>query len=217
MVVNKKAVNDIQTAILNLPLEQELIAEMESQCMALTFDKNKTIVEAGSFMRMIPLLLKGSIRVFQRDSDMDREILLYYIEPGQTCMMSLVACFGDSVSKVYAITEKKSKLLLIPTVLVREWQKKYDSWNLFIINTFMRRYTELLRAFDELSFKNINVRIQRYLEDYAERNVTKSVKRTHQEIANELGTNRVVVSRILKNMEHAGVVELGRGIIKLKE
>jgi len=215
MVENNEAVKEIRTAVLSLPLEQELLAEMKSQYMVSTFDKNKTIVEAGSFIRMIPLLLKGSIRVFRRDCDMDREILLYYIEPGQTCMMSLVACFGDSVSKVYAVTEKKSELLLIPTDLVREWQKKYDSWNLFIINTFMGRYTELLQAFDELSFKNIDARIHRYLENYAERNVTKSIKRTHQEIANELGTNRVVVSRILKNMENAGMVELGRGIIRL--
>lgn len=132
-------------------------------------------------------------------------------------MMSLVACFGDSISKVYAVTEKKSRLLLIPTTRVREWQKKYNSWNSFVINTFLKRYTELLRAFDELSFKNIDVRIQRYLEDYSERNVTKSIKRTHHEIANELGTSRVVVSRILKNMENAGIVELRRGFDQIEK
>lgn len=200
----------------NLPLEEELKAEMESQCLVLTYDKDRTIVEPGDHMQAIPLVLKGSIRVFRRDSDMDREILLYYIHSRQTCMMSLVACFGDSISKVYAVTEKKSKLLMIPTAQVRNWQRKYDSWNSFVIHTFLDRYTELLKAFDELSFKNMDVRIQRYLEDYSERNVTKSVKRTHQEIANELGTTRVVVSRILKHMENAGLVELRRGLIKLK-
>jgi len=206
-----------ETELQSLPLEEELKTEMESQCMVLTYNKDKTIVEAGSFMQVIPLVLKGSIRVFRRDCDMDREILLYYIDPGQTCMMSLVACFGDSISKVYAVTEKKSRLLLIPTTRVREWQKKYNSWNSFVINTFLKRYTELLRAFDELSFKNIDVRIQRYLEDYSERNVTKSIKRTHHEIANELGTSRVVVSRILKNMENAGIVELRRGFDQIEK
>jgi CRP/FNR family transcriptional regulator, anaerobic regulatory protein len=216
------AINEIKNAknipeMQGLPLEEELKTEMQSLCMVLTFDKDKTIVEEGSFMQVIPLLLNGSIRVFRRDCDMDREILLYYIEPGQTCMMSLVACFGDSISKVYAVTDKKSRLMMIPTVQVREWQKKYDSWNSFVINTFLNRYTELLNAFDELSFKNIDQRIQRYLENYSERHVTKSIKRTHMEIANELGTSRVVVSRILKNMENAGLVELRRGLVKLKK
>lgn len=203
--------------IQNLPLENALKVEMKSQCTVTDFDKNQTIVEEGNFMRMIPLLLSGSIRVFRRDYDQDREILLYYIEPGETCMMSLVACFGDAVSKVNAVTEKKSELLLIPTANVRFWQKEYDSWNSFVIDTFLGRYTELLKTLEEISFKNINQRLHGYLKEYAERNVTKSVKRTHQQIANELGTTRVVVSRILKNMESMNLIELHRGLIKLKE
>ncbi|MEX2364243.1 MAG: Crp/Fnr family transcriptional regulator, partial [Balneolaceae bacterium] len=130
--------------------------------------------------------------------------------------MSLVACFGDAVSKVNAVTEKKAELLLIPTQSVRAWQKKFDSWNSFVINTFLDRYTELLKALEEISFKNIDARIHSYLKEYANRNITKSVKLTHQDIANELGTTRVVVSRILKNMESIGLVELRRGLIKLK-
>lgn len=203
--------------IYDLHLEEELRKEMESVCSVLTFEKNKAIVETGDCLYFLPLVLKGSVRVFRRDGETDREILLYYINPGQTCMMSLVACFGDAISKVNAVTDKKSKLLMIPTIQVREWQKKYDLWNSFIINTFMIRYSELLKALDELSFKNMGVRIHNYLKDYSERNITKLVKLTHQDIANELGTTRVVISRILKNMEKDGLVELKRGLIRLKD
>lgn len=203
--------------IQNLPLENALKVEMENRCTVMNFDKHQTIVEEGNFMQVIPLLLSGSIRVFRRDYEQDREILLYYIEPGETCMMSLVACFGDAVSKVNAVTEKKSELLLIPTANVRSWQKKYDSWNSFVINTFLGRYTELLKTLEEISFRNIKQRLHGYLKEYAERNVTKSVKRTHQQIANELGTTRVVVSRLLKDMESMNMIELHRGLIKLKK
>ncbi len=202
--------------ILSLPLEGKLKAEIESLCTVLTVEKNKTIVETGDCLQVLPLVLKGSVRVFRGDPETGREILLYYINSGQTCMMSLVACFGDTISKVNAIADKKSKLLMIPTPYVREWQKKYDLWNSFIINTFMTRYIELLKALGELSFKNIDVRTHNYLKDYSERNVTMLIKLTHQDIANELGTSRVVISRILKNMENNGLVELKRGVIKLK-
>lgn len=203
--------------IQSLPLEKKLKTEIETRCKVVNFDKDKTIVDEGSFMPVIPLLLEGSIRVYRRDYELGREILLYYIDPGETCMMSLVACFGDAVSKVNAVTEKKSELLMIPTENVRSWQKKFDSWNSFVINTFLDRYTELLEALDEVSFKNIDERVHNYLKDYAERNVAKSVKRTHQQIANELGTTRVVISRILKNMENLGLIELQRGLVKLKK
>jgi CRP/FNR family transcriptional regulator len=200
-----------------LPLENDLKAEMESKCSVASVGKDKTIVDEGCQMTVIPLLLSGSIRVFRRDYETDREILLYYVNPGQTCMMSLVACFGDRVSKVNAVTEKNSELLMIPTAQVREWQKRYDSWNSFVINTFLDRYSELLRILEEISFRNIDERIRNYLKNYSDRNVTRLVKRTHQDIANELGTTRVVVSRILKDMESMGQVELRRGIIELKD
>lgn len=203
--------------IQRLPLEKSLKSEMESECGIADFGRDETIVRKGSFMKMIPLVLDGSIRVFRRDYDLDREVLLYYIDPGETCMMSLVACFGDAVSKVNAVTEKESQLLMIPTHKVREWQKKFDTWNSFVINTFQNRYSELLKVLEEITFKNIDQRVRSYLREYADRNVTTSVKRTHREIANELGTTRVVVSRILKDMESMELVELRRGLIKLKD
>lgn len=175
------------------------------------------LAEPGKYMQMIPFVLDGLIRVFRNDYDLDREILLYYIPEGQTCMMSLVTSFARMKSQVHAITERKSELLLISTSKVREWQIKYSKWNQFIINTFLGRYTELLKTINDLSFKHIDEIVYNYLIQYRHRYGENRVKLPHQKLANELGTTRVVISRILKELEQQGQIKLMRGEIELKE
>jgi CRP/FNR family transcriptional regulator len=199
----------------NLPFESELINEMNSVCQRVTVKGGNRLVEANQYMKMIPFVLKGGIRVYREDVDLGREVLLYYIDPGETCMMSLVASFKDMQSKVNAVTECESELLLIPTPKVREWQVKYAKWNDFIINIFLNRYTELLNTLNDITFRNIDERLLAYLKQCHQRQGQK-IQLTHQNLANELGTTRVVISRLLKNMEKAGMLELKRGLIELK-
>ena len=205
------------TRFLNLPFEDELKKEFETSCQIVNVNKNVTLAESGKYMKVIPLVLDGLIRVYRNDLDRDREILLYYIPSGQTCMMSIVASFADMCSQVYAVTERKSELLLIPVYKVREWQIKYPKWNDFILQTFLTRYTELLNTINDLSFKNIDERLHNYLIQYYHRQGDEKVLLTHQKLANELGTTRVVISRLLKEFEKKGIVELLRGEIKLKQ
>jgi CRP/FNR family transcriptional regulator len=200
-----------------LELEEDLIKELQHNCQIISVDEQVVLAETGKFMKVIPLVLDGLIRVFRNDYQVDREILLYYIHDGQTCMMSLVASFANKESQVHAITERKSELLLIPTAMVRDWQIKYSKWNKFIINTFLDRYTELLNTINDLSFKHIDERIYNYLIRYHHLQGDNRVKLTHQKLANELGTTRVVVSRILKDFENKGHIRLMRGEIQLKE
>lgn len=180
-------------------------------------DEQVVLAEFGKYMKMIPLVPDGLIRVFRNDYDLDREILLYNIPKGQTCMMSLVASFAQMKSQVHANTERKSELLLISTSKVREWQIKYSKWNQFIINTFLGRYIELLNTINDLSFKQIDKRVYNYLIQYRHQYGENRVKLTHQKLANELGTTRVVISRILKELEKQGQIKLMRGEIELKE
>lgn len=200
-----------------LKLEEDLIKELQNNCQIVSVDEQVVLAESGKYMKVIPLVLNGLIRVFRNDYQLDREILLYYIQEGQTCMMSLVASFANMESQVHAITERKSELLLIPTAKVREWQIKYSRWNQFIINTFLDRYTELLNTINDLSFKNIDERVYNYLIQHHHRHGGNSVKITHQKLANELGTTRVVVSRILKDLENKGFINLQRGEIQLNQ
>ena len=200
-----------------LGFEEDLIKELQNNCQTVLVDEQMVLAESGKFMKVIPMVLDGLIRVFRNDYQRDKEILLYYIHDGQTCMMSLVASFANMESQVHAITERKSELLLIPTAKVREWQIKYSKWNQFIINTFLARYTELLNTINDLSFKHIDERVFNYLIQYYHRHGDNKVKLTHQKLANELGTTRVVISRILKGLEHKGHIKLMRGKIQLKE
>ncbi len=198
-----------------LPLEQELINELKSKCQVATVGSQVVLAESGKYMKVIPVVLDGSIRVYRNDYELDREILLYYISNGQTCMMSIVACFAQITSQVHAITQRESELLLIPTDKVRDWQIRFPKWNQFIIQTFLNRYTELLDTINDLSFKHIDERLYNYLIQYHHRQGDEKVKLTHQKLANELGTTRVVVSRILKDLEKKGQVQLSRGEIRL--
>ncbi len=202
--------------IIDLPFESDLKTEIGSICQTISVDKDVVLAELGKYMKVIPLVLNGSIRVYRNDYDLDREILLYYISSGQTCMMSLMASFANMQSQVHAHTERKSDLLLIPIDKVREWQVKYPRWNRFIIQTFLDRYTELLNTINDLSFKNINERLYNYFIQYHHRQGDEKVLLTHKRLANELGTTRVVISRLLKEFEKKGVVKLLRGEIILK-
>lgn len=130
-------------------------------------------------------------------------------------MMSIVASFSQIKSQVHTITQRESELLLVPTDRVREWQIRFPKWNQFIIQTFLNRYTELLDTINDLSFKHIDERLYNYLIQYHHRQGDEKVRLTHEKLANELGTTRVVVSRILKDLEKKGQVQLLRGEIKL--
>ena len=202
---------------IQLPLEEKLLDEIHSSCEVLKVSPDQQIVEAGKYIKMVPLLIEGSIRVFQEDVEADREILLYYVNPGETCMMSLGACFGDKKSEISAVTEEMSSMILIPTSKVREWQRTYPTWNEFIIQTFRRRYTDLLSAFNDVSFKRIEERLMEYLTNYQDRKNTNVIPLSHQKIANELGTTRVVISRLLKKFENDDLLELHRKAIVLKK
>jgi CRP/FNR family transcriptional regulator len=172
------------------------------------------LIREGQYLDFLPLVIKGLLRVYRNNED-DREILLYYVQPGQTCMMSLSSAYFDYYSAANGIAVEASDLLILPARLISEWQLKYPSWNRFILNTYKSRYDELLKAFGNVVFKPINVRLKEYLRNYVQLQRTQAVPLSHQTLANELGTTRVVVSRILKDLEKDRVVKLNRGSVTL--
>jgi CRP/FNR family transcriptional regulator len=129
--------------------------------------------------------------------------------------MSLSACFFNNESPSNAVAMETTLALTIPTAFVTKWQKEYTSWNQFVIRTFRNRYDELLNTFEMVAFNHIDKRVLKYLQGRASRLHTKEVAISHQELANELGTTRVVISRILKQFEMDKLVKLHRGVIKI--
>lgn len=202
-------------ARLNSIFEVALVEEINKSADFRVFNKNEQIITEGQYLKYLPIVLNGSIRVFQTYED--REILLYYVTPLKTCIMSLSACLFNNKSLSNAVCEADTGVLLIPSNYILDWQKKYDSWNRFIISAYRDRYDELLYSFNDAVFKNIDERAMAYLENYTEENNTNKVPLSHQALAHELGTTRVVISRILKNFELKGKVILHRGDIELKK
>lgn len=173
------------------------------------------LIKEGEYIRNVPIVIKGSIRVLQMD-DEGRELLLYFIRKGESCIMSFLAGICHGQSKVSAITEEETEVIMIPIAKAQEWVKKFPSWNEFIFKLYEKRFEELLNVVNAIAFQNMDKRLHNLLITKAEVTGQKELITTHQQIADELGTAREVVSRLLKQMEKQNLVELKRNRIILK-
>ena len=171
------------------------------------------MVDIGDPIVYMPLLLKGQLRILREDEE-GHELLLYYIRPGETCAMSLTCCSGNAVSNVRAVAEEDTELLLLPIQIIDEWTTKYPSFKSFILKTYQKRFEELLNTIDGIAFHNLDDRLSQLLKQKSEKEGSE-LKTTHQELANQLNSSREVISRLLKQMERKGKVQMGRNKITL--
>lgn len=174
------------------------------------------IIEIGQYVKGMPLLISGAIKVLREDKDGD-ELLLYYLEKGDTCSMTLSCCMGDARSEIRAIAETDTKLIMVPIEKMEEWTAKYKSWRNFVFESYHSRLNELLLTLDSLAFNKMDERLVSYLKEKARVNKEQTIHNTHQEIAYELHSSRVVISRLLKKLEQMGKIELHRNYIKILE
>ena len=193
--------------ILSSSLPSTLMEEINASSTTVDIPKNVKIISVGDFMDFIPFVKKGTVRVFIEDEETKKEQLLYYVSDGETCLMSMIASFGDRVSKVSAITDTECQILKVPNSKVRTWQTDYKEWNDLILNLFLKRYWDLLDTINALSFKRIDERLYSYLKKNSPSNVSIADSRTHREIANDLGTSREVISRSLKKLQLEGKIK----------
>lgn len=171
------------------------------------------MVDIGDPILFMPLLLKGQLRILREDEE-GHELLLYYIRPGETCAMSLTCCSGNAVSNVRAVAEEDTELLLLPIQIIDEWTTKYPSFKSFILKTYQKRFEELLNTIDSIAFHNLDDRLSQLLKQKSEKEGCE-LKTTHQELANQLNSSREVISRLLKQMERKGKIQMGRNKITL--
>lgn len=195
-------------------LEPELIAEIAENAHIKTFREGDLIIDTNQYIKAMPLLLDGAIKIVREDEDKG-ELLLYYLEKGQTCTMSIACCLGNKKSEIRALAEKKTTVAMIPNELVNLWMGKYPSWRNFIISSYSSRMDEMLQAVDSLAFSNMEERIINYLKAKVKLNDDRILTLTHQDIASDLNTSRVVVSRILKKLEQEDKIVLLRNEIRV--
>lgn len=179
-----------------------------------TFEEGAIILNENAYIRAIPIVIKGSIGVMRTDDD-GREILLYYIKAGESCIMSFLGGIHNDTSKIKAIAEEETEILFIPIDKVNLLIKEYPQWLDYIFKLYHKRFEELLEVVNDIAFKKMDERLLGFLKKKSDLNGNKTINITHEHIANELGTARVVISRLLKQLEEEGYVLLGRNKIIL--
>ena len=194
--------------------EEDLLLEINKVGTYKDVPEGYKLIEIGDYIKSMPLLVSGAIKVLREDENGD-ELLLYFLERGDTCAMTLSCCLGQSKSEIRAVAETNTKLIMVPVQKMEEWMSKYKSWQRFILQSYHDRMTELLQAVDTIAFLKMDERLFKYLKDKAMVNHDDIVHVTHEQIAQDLHTSRVVISRLLKKLSLSGKIELQRNNIKV--
>lgn len=192
----------------------EIKEKLSAYGSAKTFAEGDIILNENACIKAIPIVTKGSIRVMRTDED-GREILLYYIKAGESCIMSFLGGMHQETSKVKAVAEEETEILFIPNDKVSLLIKEYPEWLDYIFRLYHKRFEELLEVVNAVAFKKMDERLLNFIKKKCELTKSHTLYVTHEQLSNELGTARVVVSRLLKQMEDEGIVELGRNKISL--
>lgn len=180
-------------------VDTELLKFIAAEAIEMDVPADSILLKTGNYVQSVPLVIKGLIRVSRNEDD--KELLLYYIHPGEMCVMSFSACCSNSASMIEASTIEETKVLLIPAVKLREWITLYPSFNFYIYEMFNKRYLDLIDTINQLIFYRLDERLYNYLKEKAVLSGNSHVTVTHQQIATDMGTAREVISRLLKKLE----------------
>jgi CRP/FNR family transcriptional regulator len=194
--------------------EPALIEEINDIGLLIEVAEGHDLIKPGQYIKSMPLLLSGSIKIMRPDKE-GNELLLYHLERGNTCAMTMTCCVGNTKSEIHAVTETPVKLLMIPVAKMEEWSSKYKTWRNFVFASYHTRMMELLESIDNIAFNNMDERLENYLNDKIKILNSKHIYTTHKDIAADLNTSRVVISRLLKKMENIGKIELHRSFIEV--
>ena len=194
--------------------EPALLQEMQQFGEIKNFKEGDIVMDYGKYIRMMPLVLEGTIKVFRMDEN-GKEILLYYLSSTESCSMAYSCCLETKKSEVKAIAEDDVELIAIPQIKLEEWLCKYPSWKNYIMRSFNERFLELLKSIESIAFHKLDERLIAYLKEKQRLSGSSVIKASHYLIADELATSRVVISRLLKQLENSKKIILYRNEIKL--
>lgn len=215
--MDSKVINDekIKESIGYL-FEEELIDEIVKIARFKELATEETIIQIGDRIPFLPIILSGAIKVV-RENEKGEDLLLYYIEAGDTCAMTIQCCVKSTLSEVKASTIEPSEILMIPLERMEQWMAKYASWRSYILQSYHYRIQELIETIDAIAFMRLDERLLKYLKDQAKLIGNLEIPVTHQQIADDINSSRVVISRLLKQLETKGDIKLTRNKIILNQ
>jgi len=194
--------------------EAELINEIQSHAKVISLKEGDVIFEVGQTVRVIPLLLFGTLKISRIDDD-GKELLLYYVHANETCAMTFTCCMQQYPSEIKATAETDIEFIAIPISVMDQWLAKYPTWKSFVMRTIRSRFNELLHAIDQLAFQKLDERLIQYLKEKSKATGSSLLNLSHEQIANDLASSREVISRLLKRLEIDKKVLLYRNQIKI--
>ncbi len=204
---------DLKTR-LNTILESSLVDEIVASGKVMNFKEGEVIIDYDRMLKGMPIILEGTVKVLRRNDD-GNEILLYYLSSNESCAMAYTCCMEARKSEIKAVAETPVKLIMVPHDKLDEWLVKYPGWKSYIFHSFTVRFNELLKSIESIAFKKLDERLIDYLREKSSNTGSKVIGLSHQQIADELATSRVVISRLLKHLENDGKVLLYRNELKL--
>jgi len=204
MEFDKNLLSFLKPDLVDLILKESSIREIP---------KGTEILREQQYVKVLPIVIRGLVKVYSRFDE--KELLLYYIEPEQSCVMTFYAALKNTPSKVFAVTEEDSQVLLIPVSLLPDWLKEYPHFNELFYNQFNLRYSELIDTIRNLLLDKMDKRLYDHLRKKSDLMESDSIKMSHNQIANELGTAREVISRVMKKLENDGKVTQNSGEIRI--
>lgn len=194
--------------------EEALLNEICASGQSRKYPADFMLIDIGDLITHMPLVISGSLKVMTEDEDKN-ELLLYYLEFGDTCAVTLNCCTKKTKSTIRAITETETEVLFVPVEKMDEWMVRYKSWRAYVLDSYNSRLNEMLSALDTIVFHSMEDRIKKYVLDKAWVTKNKHLKLSHADIANDLHTSRVVVSRIMKKLEGDGLIRQYRGAVEV--
>jgi len=219
LIMKTRAIDSEDIQLLNLSFpdlyEKSIKQAILETGQIIEIPEGEILIDIGQYIKMMPLILSGSLKVLREYNDV-KELLLYHVQKGETCAMSMTCCMGDAKSAVRALAEEPTTMIALPTRIMDEWSNEFPSWKHFIMRTYQRRFEELLNTIDSIAFQKLDDRLEKWLQEKTSKTTDGVITITHQEIASELHSSREVISRLLKKMENQGVLELGRNKIKMR-
>ncbi len=195
--------------------DKGLQEELATVGQLMSFEAGEIIMDYDSYIRLVPLIIEGSIKVTREDDRDGREVLLYFLGAGDTCSMSFTCCMTDKRSAIRTETLEPTTIIAVPVRYVDSWMTKYQSWKSFVMRSYDQRMNELIEVIDSISFTDLDQRLLAYLEARSSSTKSKVIRATHREIAMDMNASREAISRLLKKLEQLGTVELGRNEIRV--
>ncbi len=194
--------------------ESRLVEEIEKSGTVKKIEAGEELMRPGSYVKFIPIILSGSLKIMRQD-DKGNETFLYFLTPGETCAMSLTCCTSHKPSRVRAVAEEPTEMILIPVEKLDQWMSLFPSWKTYVFQSYQKRFDDVLEAVDSLAFRKLDERLWRLLKKKAGLQEKRYVYSTHQELADELATSREVVTRLLKKLEGMGKIKTHRNRIEM--